>query len=125
MDVTRKKVLSIFKQINPTYRQLSSEFYVGYSVKQLADKVAYDLLKIYRSDYLDFPILYKKIGNKHKIAIGFEDDNNDLSKVIWLSFDIVPTINIIGDNGLTIEHGQIHTGEIKGYIFINDIEEEV
>lgn len=118
---TQEKIQKIYDTINDTYNEISKGFYQLYTFRQLANKVAYDLLKLYRKDYLDFPVLYKRSGDKYKIAIAFEeaDNEDDLSTLIWFAFDIIPMKDdASGEEGYVIRNGKINTGEIKNYRFI-------
>lgn len=117
----KTKIQKIYSKINDTYKEFSKGFYQSYTIKELANKVAYDLLKLYRKDYLDFPILYKRSGDKYKIAIAFEEaeDEDDLSTLIWFAFDIIPiTDTVTKEEGYIIRNGKINTGEIKRYRFM-------
>lgn len=108
---------NIIGKINDKWLELQKDFYICYSVKELAYKVAYDLLDEYYKDGSNCAILCKKWGNKWKVAIYFEQN-------VYLIFDIWWTTGFCGDTGLHIGNGKLHIGEPKGYEYIENVLED-
>lgn len=106
----------IIDSIDNMFDALCSTFYVCYSVKELAYKVAYDLLQEHYGENEEiYPeIICKKCKNKYKIGILFEED-------IYLIFDIWWLTGMFGDFGLKCGNGKIKIGVPKGYEYIDDV----
>ena len=115
-----KKSNEIIDSIDNMFDALCCTFYVEYSVKELAYKVAYDLLQEHYGENIEiFPEIYcKKYKDKWKMAILFEED-------IYLIFDIWWLTGMFGDVGLKCGNGKMKIGDLRGYEYIEDyIEDE-
>ena len=115
-----KKQDEIIDSIDNMFDALCSTFYVCYSVKELAYKVAYDLLQEHYGENTEiFPTIYcKRCKDKWKMAILFEED-------IYLIFDIWWLTGMFGDCGLKCGNGKMKIGDLRGYEYIEDyIEDE-
>ena len=111
----------IINKIQPKWLELQKDFYICYSVKELAYKVAYDLLEEYFGE-CNNAIFAKKEKNKWKIAIYFEQE-------IYFVFDIWSATGTFGDSGLHIGNGEMFGKLPQGYgdiedVFIEEYEEE-
>ena len=114
-----EKVKEIKDILNYRWQELAEQFYVCYSVKELAYRTAY---KIYNENYEDtddcYTVIYcKQLKNKWKIAIPFEYD-------IYFIFDIWWETGMFGDCGLHIGNGKIYGALPKGYENIEDVIED-
>ena len=54
----RKEQNNVIKKINDKWLELQEDFYICYSVKELAYKVAYDILTEYYGDYSGYMQIY-------------------------------------------------------------------
>lgn len=113
-------VKDIIGKIQSKWTELQKDFYICYSVKELAYKISYELLEQYYEE-CNNAIFCKKIKDKFKIAIYFEQN-------IYFIFDIYWATGMFGDSGLHISNGQIYGELPKGYedieYVLEDNEEE-
>ena len=111
----RKEQNNVIKKINDKWLELQEDFYICYSVKELAYKVAYDILNEYFGDYSGYmQIYYRFYKDKHKIIFYIKDN-------IYMAFDIYWVSGMFGDSGLKIGNGHI-TNKIKSvYRDIEDV----
>lgn len=113
-----EKVKEIINIISNKWKELTEQFYVCYSVKELAYTTASKIFQEYYSDKIEdiYTTIYcKKIKDKWKIAIPFEQD-------IYFIFDIWWATGMFGDSGLHIGNGEIFGELPNGY---KDIEEVI
>ena len=112
-----EKVKEIKSTISDKWQELAKQFYVCYSVKELAYKTASKIYQEYYSDKVEeiYTTIYcKRLKNKWKIAIPFEYD-------IYFIFDIYWETGMFGDTGLHIGNGEIFGTLPKGYKDIDDV----
>ena len=57
----RKEQNNVIKKINDKWLELQEDFYICYSVKELAYKVAYDILNEYYGDYSGYMQIYYRL----------------------------------------------------------------
>jgi hypothetical protein len=117
-----KLAKGVREKIQDRWHELAKDFYLCYSVKELAYKVAYDLLEEYSDKPIDYlGIDYKFWNGKHKIIFQIEEN-------VLFCFDIWWTKSMYGDTGLLIGNGTFRYVEPKGYqdieIAIPEEEEE-
>ena len=106
----------IIEKIGNKWKELCKQFYVCYSVKDLAYKISYELLD-YVYGECNNAIFCKKIQDKWSIAIYFEDN-------IYFTFDIWWQTGLYGDTGLHIGYGVFASELSKDYEDIEDFFEE-
>lgn len=111
-----EKAKEINKVIRNKWQKLQDNFYICYSVKELAYKISYDLLEEYFGE-CNNAIFCKKEKDEWKIAIYFEQD-------IYLIFDIWWATGMFGDSGLHIGNAMITDFLPKGYEDIEYVLEE-
>ena len=112
-----EKVKEIINIISNKWKELTEQFYVCYSVKELAYTTASKIYQEYYSDKIEdiYTTIYcKKIKDKWKIAIPFEQD-------IYFIFDIWWATGMFGDTGLHIGNGEIFGALPKDYENIDDV----
>lgn len=115
-----EKVKEIIDVLNYRWQELARQFYICYSVKELAYRMASKIYQEYYSDKIEdiYTTIYcKKIKDKWKIAIPFEYD-------IYFIFDIYWATGMFGDTGLHIGNGEIFGALPKGYEDIEYVIEE-
>ena len=111
-----RKQSEILDKINNKWLELQKNFYICYNVKELAYKVANDILEqIGRNEdiYLDYK--YNNKNGEHIIIFELEEN-------IYLRFSIVWDKGFIsGDSGLRIRNGKIIDRVPRGYADIEEI----
>lgn len=115
-----EKVKEIISIINNKWLELQKDFYVCYSVKELAYKVASEIYQEYYGDMIEDisgTIFCKKAKDKWKIAIQFEQE-------IYFIFDIYWATGMFGDTGLHINNGEMYGKLPNGYEDIEYVLEE-
>lgn len=115
-----EKVKEIINIINNRWKELAEQFYVCYSVKELAYRTANKIYQEYYGDKIEdiYTTIYcKQLKNKWKIAIPFEYN-------IYFIFDIYWATGMFGDCGLHIANGEIFGALPKGYEDIEDVIED-
>ena len=112
-------VKNIINKIQNKWSELQKDFYICYSVKELAYKIAYDLLEEYygQKNINEIEIYYKKMKDKTKIAICFEQE-------ICLIIDIWFSVGLFEDCGLHCGNATIVGKLPQGYKEFEDSEEE-
>lgn len=120
MNNRAEKVCEIQKKLNNKWADLQKMFYICYSVKEVAYKVAYELLETLYGEY-DNAIFCKAEKDKWTIAIYFEQD-------IYFYFDIWWKTGMYGDTGLNIGGANIKGKLLEGFedidYVLEDFEEE-
>ncbi len=95
----------IINKINSKWLELQKDFYICYSVKELAYKIAYDILEKLEINNYSIEIYYRFWNGKHKVMFEIEND-------IWFMFDIYWVTDMFGDSGLNIGNGKL-TNKLK------------
>lgn len=117
--VARQK--EIIEILNDYWQELQKDFYVCYSVKELAYEIVSRIIHKLGQTAIDFIIYYKFYNGKHKIIFILEDN-------IFFQFDIWWVTGMFGDSGLKIGNGKLTNKIPKGYedidYVLNDDDDE-
>ena len=117
-DVKKKEVLKRQKEIieilNNYWRELQKDFYVCYSVKELAYEITSRIIHKLGKTAIDFIIYYKFVKDRHKIIFILEDN-------IFFQFDIWWATSMFGDCGLKVGNGKIRNKIPNYYKDIEDV----
>jgi hypothetical protein len=117
----QEKCAKIIDKIKEEWNGLAKDFYICYSVKELAYKVCYDLQEVYNDKAMDLFIQCKIVNDKFKIL--FEIENG-----VYFIFDIWWTKTMYGDSGLHIGNATLNGKCPNGYkdieVVLEDNEEE-
>lgn len=107
----------IINKINNKWLELQKDFYVCYSVKELAYKIAYEILEELKINNYSIEIYYRLWNVKHKIMFEIEND-------VWFMFDIYWVTGMYGDSGLSIGNGKLTNKLNTNYEDIENILED-
>ena len=110
--VERQK--EIIEILNDYWENLSKDFYICYSVKELAYEIASRIIHKLGQTAIDFIIYYRFLNNKHKIIFMLEDN-------IFFQFDIYWVTGMFGDTGLKISNGKLTNKIPNCYEDIEDV----
>ena len=118
MDNRIKKAIDIQEKVQKRWTELQKDFYVCYTVKELAYKIGTDLLCEYYKNCEEVELYCKKSKNKWKIALLFEDN-------IYLLFDIWWATGAFGDCGLHCGNAVMNGKLPEGFAYIDEVLEDV
>ena len=117
MDKRIKKAIDIQEKLQEKWYKLQKDFYVCYSVKELAYKIGGELIDEYYGN-CEMAEMYCKVENgkfnKWKIALHFEDD-------IYFVFDIWWATGAFGDCGLHCGNAIMNGKLPEGYEDIDEV----
>ena len=119
------RATEIVNKINEQWNKMCTDFYVCYSVKELAYTIAEKITDLLEKDYDYMGIDYKYDTKTEKHKIIFEIDNYMLEEKeihIYFTCDIWWVTGMFGDSGLKIGNGKIATRIPQGY---EDIESAI
>ena len=108
----RLKGCEIVSKLSNKWQELCKQFYVCYSVEDLAYKISYELLEEFYGE-CNNAIFCKCEGGKWNIAIYFEQE-------IYFTFDIWWQTRFYGDTGLHIGNGIMKYSLEKNYTDIQE-----
>lgn len=96
------EIKQIIQKIIEQWRNLQKDFYICYSVKELAYKVVFDIDNAYHNGNCDYDIVvyYRYYNGKHKVIYEIEEG-------IFFGFDIWWTTTMYGDCGLHIGNAKV------------------
>lgn len=103
-----KIAIEMQEKLEKKWGKLQEDFYIGYSVNELAYKIAYELLQEFYGNVEYVEIYRKKHKDIYKIAIHFEDD-------VFFVVDIWWRTGYLGDCGLHCGNATIIGKLPKGY----------
>ena len=118
MDNRIKKAIDIQEKVQNRWTELQKDFYICYTVKELAYKVGGELINEYYGDDREIELYCKFVGKKWKIALLFEDD-------IYLVFDIWWATGAFGDCGLHCGNAVMNGKLPEGFAYIDEVLEDV
>ncbi len=115
------KSFEIINKIRKKWNEQCEQFYICYTVKELAYKITYELFEEYYGKCCNNTIFCKEIGDKWEIAIHFEQE-------IYFTFDIWWATGAFGDTGLHcgcgIIEGKLPDGFEDIEYVLEDVEED-
>lgn len=118
MDNRIKKAINIQEKVQNRWTELQKDFYICYTVKELAYRVGGELINEYYGDDREIELYCKFVGEKWKIALLFEDD-------IYLVFDIWWATGAFGDCGLHCGNAVMNGKLPEGFAYIDEVLEDM
>jgi hypothetical protein len=117
MDNRIKKAIDIQEKVQKRWTELQKDFYVCYTVKELAYKIGGELINEYYGDNREIELYCKIVDGVAKIALLFEND-------IYLVFDIWLATGAFGDCGMHCGNAVMNGKFPEGFVYIEEILED-